>query len=64
MPSFSCIMVELWHVKIRWWNLKTKRHCDYVIFIQEDAAICNVGLATAVVKILILLMYAYHRYYR
>lgn len=36
-------------------NLKTKRHCDYV-FIQEDATICNVGPATAVVKILVLLM--------
>jgi len=37
-------------------NLKTKRHCDYVIFIQEDAAICNVDPATTVVKILVLLM--------
>lgn len=49
IPSFSYIMVELRHVKIRWWNPMTKRHCDYVVFIQEDAAICNVGPATAVV---------------
>ena len=26
VPSFSCLTVELRHVKIRWWNPKTKRH--------------------------------------
>jgi len=50
IPSFSCIVVELRHVKIRWWNLKAKRHFDYDVFMQEDAAICDVAPATAVVK--------------
>ncbi len=49
IPSFSCLIVELRHVKIRWWNPKTKSYCDYDIFMQEDASICDVVPATAAV---------------
>ena len=51
IPTFSCLTVELRHIKIRWWSPKTKRHCDYdtCIFMQEDPSICDVVPATATV---------------
>ena len=49
IPSFSCLFVELRHVKVRWWNSKTQRHCNYDGFMKEDPSISNVVPATAAV---------------